>query len=261
MKALCAIAFALSSFTIPAQAQNCSNTIIEPSTMSAQTIAQIVVTEPTVEATDEVIIIAPNAATETSVEAIAPSDATQVTEHATRSDSKLTDEGIAPSTMPAQIVVAEPTVEELSPADQVMIVAPNAATETSVEAVEPSDATEVAEHATRSDGKLMDEDSERSRTPAQIIATERTVEELSEADRVTKALDRSEETQVAEHATRSDSKLPETIEPSTMPAQTVAAERTVEDPRADNVMIMGPNEVPVEASDVTKGIFDQELIE
>jgi hypothetical protein len=196
MKAVCAIVFVLSSFTIPAQAQNCSGTIIEPSTMSAQTIAQIVVTEPTVEATDEVIIIAPNAATETSVEA-----------------------------------------------------------------VEPSDATEVAEHATRSDGKLMDEDSERSRTPAQIIATERTVEELSEADRVTKALDRSEETQVAEHATRSDSKLPETIEPSTMPAQTVAAERTVEDPRADNVMIMGPNEVPVEASDVTKGIFDQELIE
>src|SRR5215831_20313778 len=120
MKALCAIVFVLSSFTIPAQAQNCSDTIIKPNTMSAQTIAQIVATEPMVaelSSADDVIIIGPNAATETSVEAIEPSDAPQVAEHATRSDSKLTDEAIAPSTTPAQIVDTEPTIEELSPAD------------------------------------------------------------------------------------------------------------------------------------------------
>ena len=134
MKALCAIVFVLSSFTIPTQAQNCSDTIIKPNTMSAQTIAQIVATEPMVaelSAADDVIIIGPNAAKETSVEAIEPSDATQVAEHATRSDRKLTDEAIAPSTMPAQIVVTEPTVEA---ADHVMIMGPNDAKENSVEA-------------------------------------------------------------------------------------------------------------------------------
>ena len=50
--------------------------------------------------------------------------------------------------MPAQIVVTEPTVEELSPADHVMIVGPNAAKETSVEAIEPSDTTQLVERAT-----------------------------------------------------------------------------------------------------------------
>src|SRR5215468_6781647 len=141
MKALCAIVFVLSSFTIPAQAQNCSDTIIKPHTMSAQTIAQIVATEQMVaelSPADDVIIIGPNAATETSVEAIEPSDATQVAEHATRSDSKLTDEAIAPSMTPAQIVVTEQTVEDLSPADHVMIIGPNAAKDSP----EASDATE-----------------------------------------------------------------------------------------------------------------------
>src|SRR5262249_59490961 len=89
------------------------------------------VTEAAVAAADHVMIVGPNAAKETSVEAIEPSDATQVAEHATRSDSKLTDEAIAPSTTPAQIVVTEPTVEA---ADHVMIVGPNAAKESSVEA-------------------------------------------------------------------------------------------------------------------------------
>ena len=176
MKALCAIVFVLSSFTIPAQAQNCSDTIIKPNTMSAQTIAQIVATEPMVaelSSADDVIIIGPNAATETSVEAIEPSDATQVAEHATRNVSKLTDEAIAPSTTAAQIVVTEPMVEA---ADHVMIVGPSAAKETPVEAIEPSDATQVAEHATGSDSKLTDEAIAPSRTPAQIVVTEPTVE-------------------------------------------------------------------------------------
>jgi len=205
MKALCAIVFVLSSFTIPAQAQNCSGTIIKASTMSAQTIAQIVATEPMVaelSLADDVIIIDSNAAKETSVDAIEPGDATQLAEHATRSDSKLPDEAIAPSTSPAQIVVTEPTVEA---ADHVTIVSPNAAQGTSVEAIEPSDATQVAEHATRSDSAIA---------------------------------------------------------PSTSPAQIVVTEPTVE--AADHVMIVGPNEAKessVEASDVTKGIFDQEFIE
>ena len=130
-------------------------------------------TEPTVEAADEVMIVGPNAAKETSVEAIKPSDATQVAEHATRNDSKPTNEAIAPSTTPAQIVVTEPTVEA---ADHVMIVGPNAAEETSVETIEPSDATQVAEHATRSDSKLTDETIAPSTTTAQIVVTEPTVE-------------------------------------------------------------------------------------
>jgi len=173
MKALCAIVFVLSSFSIPVQAQNCSETIIEPATMSAPTIAQIVGTEPTVEAADHVMI-----AKETSVEAIEPSDATQIVERATRSE--LTDEAIAPSTMPAQIVVTEPTVEELSPADHVMIVDPNAAKETSVEAIEPSDATQIVERATRSE--LTDDASKPSTMPAQTVATEPALEQPSEAD-------------------------------------------------------------------------------
>src|SRR5262249_1467916 len=130
MKALCAIVFVLSSFTIPAQAQNRSDTIIKPNTMSAQTIAQIVATEPMVaepSPADDVIIISRNAAQETSVDAIELSDPTQVAEHATRSDSKLTDEAIAPATSPTQIVVTEPMVAEPSPADDVIIISPNAA--------------------------------------------------------------------------------------------------------------------------------------
>src|SRR5262249_19136566 len=131
------------------------------------------VTEAAVAAADHVMIVGPNAAKETSVEAIEPSDATQVAEHATRSDSKLTDEDIAPSTTPAQIVVTEPTVEAT---DHVMIVGPSAAKETPVEAIEPRDATQVAEHATGSDSKLTDEAIAPIRTPAQIGVTEPTVE-------------------------------------------------------------------------------------
>jgi hypothetical protein len=64
---------------------------------------------------------------------LSPGDATQVAEHATRSDSKLTDEAIAPSTTAAQIVVTKQTVEELS-SDHVMIVGPSAAKDSPVEA-------------------------------------------------------------------------------------------------------------------------------
>ena len=110
MKALCAIVFVLFLISIPVQAQNCSETIIEPATISAPTIAP---------------------AKETSVEEIEPSDAAQIVERAARNDSKPTDEAISPSTMPAQIVATEPTVEA---ADHVTIVGPNAAEETSVEA-------------------------------------------------------------------------------------------------------------------------------
>ena len=174
MKALCAIVFALSSFTITAQAQNCSGTT-----------PQIVVTELTVEELSPaglVMIVGPNATKETPVEAIEPSD--EVAEQATRSDSKLTDETIEPSTTPAQIVVTEPTVEELSPTDHVMIVGPNAAKETSVEAIEPSDATQIVERAARNDSKLTDEAIAPSTKPAQIVVTEPALEQPSEADRV-----------------------------------------------------------------------------
>src|SRR5262249_45007305 len=133
---------------------------------------------------DQVMIAGPNETKETSVEAIEPSDAAQVVEQATRSDSKLTNEVIAPSTTPAPIVVTEPTVEELSPAGHVMIISPNAAKETSVEAIEPSDETQIAERATRSDSKPTDEVIAPSTTPAQIIVTEPMVEEPSRTGHV-----------------------------------------------------------------------------
>src|SRR5262249_38689168 len=138
--------------------------------------AQIVVTEPTVEAADHVTIVSPNAAQGSSVEAIEPSDATQVAEHATRSDSKLPDEAIALAASPAQIVVPEPTVEA---ADHVTIVSPNAAQESSVDAIEPSDSSHVRRPADRSDSKLPDEAIAPATSPAQIVVTQQTVEELS----------------------------------------------------------------------------------
>jgi len=159
MKALCAIVFVLSSFTISAQAQNFSGAIIEPATMSARTIAQIVATEPTVEElspADRVTTIGSNAAKETPVEVIEPSDATQIAEHSTRSDSKLTDEAIASSAMPLR----------------------------SVEAIEPRNATQISEHAAGSDSELMDEASAPSTTPARIVVTEPMGEDLSPADHI-----------------------------------------------------------------------------
>jgi hypothetical protein len=51
--------------------------------------AQIVVTEPPVEAADQVEVagpVSPNAAQETSIEGVESNDATQVAEHATRGE-------------------------------------------------------------------------------------------------------------------------------------------------------------------------------
>jgi hypothetical protein len=169
------------------------------------------------------MIVSPNAAQETSVEAIAPGDATQVAEHATRSDSKLMDEAIAPSTSPAQIVVTEPPVEpvdqvgagdQVEAADHVMIVSPNAAQEALVEAIAPGDATQVAEHATRGDSKLMA--IAPSTPPAQIVVTEPPVEAADQVEAVDpvspnaaqetsiEGVEPNDATQVAEHAARAN---------------------------------------------------------
>jgi hypothetical protein len=165
-----------------------------------------------------------------------------------------------PSMVPTQIVATEPTVEELSQTDHVTI----EAKETSVEAHQPSGDEG---HSTRHDGKPTDEAIEQS-TSAQIVATEPTIEMLvdpvDEGDGITntgrkdaaanapvEALQRSDEPQSAKYS-GSDGKLTgEAIEPSTMPAQTVATEPALEQPsEADRVTTIGATEtkdVPVEA--------------
>jgi hypothetical protein len=190
VKALCALIFVLSSLSIPAQAQNASmkqapnvNDCCEPSTMAAL----IVATEPTAEEPSEkdpVTIIGSNEAEDVAVGATQRSDETRIAERSIRSDAAggLTDEAIDPSTMSAQTVATERMVLELSQADHVMIIGPNEAKDVAVEALQPSD--KIAEHSTRSDGELTDEATKPSTMPAQILATEATVEEFSQADQV-----------------------------------------------------------------------------
>jgi hypothetical protein len=243
VKALCALILVLSSFSIPAQAQNASmeeahylDACCEPSMVPAQ----IVATEPTVEElsqTDHVTI----EAKETSVEAHQPSDEG----HSTRHDSKPTDEAIEQSTTSAQIVATEPTIEVLvDPVDEGDGITntgrKDAAADVPVEALQRSDEPQSAKYS-GSDGKLTGEAIEPSTMPAQTVATEPALEQPSEADRVTtigatetkdvpvEALKPSGETQIAEHSTRSEGKLTdETIEQSTTPAQIIATESTVE---------------------------------
>jgi len=135
------------------------------------------------------------------VGAIEPGEETSSVEYSTRSDNELTvNETAEQSTMPAQIVTAEPTMGKIDKAvdeaDGVAITtdapvgdAPVAAIEPThespsapVAAIEPSEETFSVEYSTRSDDQLtVKETTEQSTVPAQIIATEPMIEELGKA--------------------------------------------------------------------------------
>jgi len=90
------------------------------------------------------------------------------------------------STMPAQIIATEPAIEKLgeamlNEADDVVITGPNDA-KVPVGAIRPSDENSTVKYSTGSDGKLMVDDTiEQSTMPAQIVATDPTIEKVGEA--------------------------------------------------------------------------------
>jgi hypothetical protein len=158
-----------------------------------------------------------------------------------------------PSTVPAQMVATEPTIEKLGEAvnnaDDVATTGPNNAVVVPVGAIQLSDEAPSVEYSSRSDDKLTVEDTtEPSTMPAQIVATEPTIgkpgEALDEGDGVAAsaptdaadtpvgAIQLSDEAPSVEYSTRSDDRLTveDTTEPSTMPAQIVATEPTIGKP-------------------------------
>jgi hypothetical protein len=91
-----------------------------------------------------------------------------------------------PSTVPAQMVATEPTVEKLGEAvdeaDDVAITGPDNAVVVPVGAIQPSDEAPSVEYSTLSDDKLTVEGTtEPSTMPVQIVATEPTILEPGEA--------------------------------------------------------------------------------
>jgi hypothetical protein len=91
-----------------------------------------------------------------------------------------------PTMGPAQMVATEPTIEKLGEAvdeaDDVAITGPNNAVVVPVGAIQPSDENSTVEYSTQSDDNLTaDETTEPSAMPAQIVATEPTIEKLGEA--------------------------------------------------------------------------------
>ena len=91
-----------------------------------------------------------------------------------------------PSTVPAQMVATEPTIEKLgeavNDADDVAITGPNNAVVVPVGAIQLSGEAPSVVYSTRSDDKLTVEDTtEPSTMPAQIVATEPTIGKPGEA--------------------------------------------------------------------------------
>jgi hypothetical protein len=145
--------------------------------------AEIVATEPTIEKfggafdeADSVAITGPNDAADVPVGATQPGDESPSVQYATRSDDERTVDGTTEqSTMPAEIVATEPTIEKVGgdfdEADSVAIAGPDDAADVPVGAIQPESPS--VEYATRSDDKrAVDETTEQSTMPAQIIATE-----------------------------------------------------------------------------------------
>ena len=93
---------------------------------------------------------------------------------------------IEQSTIPAQIVATEPTIEKLGEAvDEahgVTITGPKDAANVPVGAIQPSDETRTVEYATGKGNKLMvrRHTIEQNTIPAQIVATEPAIEKLGE---------------------------------------------------------------------------------
>ena len=147
---------------------------------------------------------------------------------------------IEQSTIPAQIVATEPTIEKLGEAvDEahgVTITGSKDAANVPVGAIESSD------DATGSGDKPTVDATEQSTIPAQIVATEPTIEKLGEAvdeahdvtitgskdaaNVPVGAIEPSDETRSVEYATESGDRptVDATTEQSTIPAQIVATE-------------------------------------
>ena len=135
MHRLCAVVFVLSSFcSVQAQdvslealyLDDCVGKIMEPSTVSAQSLT----TDPRVEepsgASDEMTV---------TTEVVQPGDEAQVAERAPRGESNLTGEATEPSIM--QDLATEPPVEEVSQSTRVGVISTDQERDVPVEAVQP----------------------------------------------------------------------------------------------------------------------------
>ena len=280
MKALSAVVLVLSSLGAPAQALEASTAYcaddffwwtIEQSMIPAQIVAPTI--EKLGEAVDEahdVTIAGPKDAANVPVRAIQPSDETRTVEYATGKGNKpAVDDIIEQSTIPAQIVATEPTIEKLGEAvdeaHDVTIAGHKDAANVPVGAIQPSDETRTVEYATgNGDKPAVDDIIEQRTIPAQIVATEPTIEKLGEAvdeahdvpitgpkdaaNVPVGAIQPSDETRTVEYATGKGNKLTvhDTIGPNTIPAQIVATEPAIEKlgeavDEAHDVTITGPN--------------------
>jgi hypothetical protein len=190
VKALYAVVFALSSLGTPAQALDASTAYCVDDFFGGIPV-QIVATEPTIEKLGEAIdeahtITESKDAANVPVGAIEPSDETRSVEYATgNGDRPTVDAATEQSTIPAQIVATEPTIEMLGEAvDEargVTSAGSKDAANVPVGAIEPSDETRSVEYATGSGDKpKVDAATEQSTIPAQIVATEPTIEMLGE---------------------------------------------------------------------------------
>jgi hypothetical protein len=274
VKALCAVVFVLSSLGAPAQALEASTAYcaddffwwtIEQSMIPAQIVAPTI--EKLGEAVDEahdVTITGPKDAANVPVRAIQPSDETRTVE--TGKGNKLTvHDIIEQSTIPAQIVATEPTIEKLGEAvdeaHDVTITGPKDAANVPVGAIQPNDETRTVEYATGKGDKLtVDDTIEQSTMAAPILTTEPAIEKLGGAtpqvDGITMtapndaqdvpvgAIQPSNKTPNVASSIQHDDKLrlDAPIEQSTMSAQTIAPAPAIERlDLAHGVAITAPN--------------------
>jgi len=223
---------------------------IAPGTMPAQIVAAELASEKVVEAVDEAEQVTITGTIKAADVPARTTEAGDKTQTATASDNKpAVEETIAPSTMPAQIVAAEPAsekvVEAVDEAEQVTITGTIKAADVPARTTEAGDKTETA---TGGDSMpTADETIAPSTMPARVVApepaSEKVKEAVDEAEPVTitgpvaaadvpvRTIEPGDKIQTA---TGSDNKptADETIARSTAPAQIVtpepASEKVVE---------------------------------
>jgi hypothetical protein len=124
------------------------------------------------------------------VPVVQPSDEGGIAAYASRSaDQPTVDDTSEQSAMPAQIIATEPTIEKpgevtRNDADDIVITGSNDPEDVPVGAIQPSDENSTVKYSTGNNGKLtVDDPIEQSAMPAQIIATEPTIEKPGEVTR------------------------------------------------------------------------------
>jgi len=266
VKALYALAFVLFSFAAPAQTPqalvaayylddlDCSGETTQQSAVSVQTIPAEPAIEKPGEAmpnqTDDVATTGRNDA-EIPVPAIQPGDENAIAADPSRNDDQLADDASQQSVMPAQIIATGPALEKLDEAKpseaEVATAEPNNVEDAPVEAVQPTDESSPAKHATRSDETpTADDTSGQNAMPAQIIATGPALETPGEAkpseaevataepnnaeDAPVEAVQPTDESSPAKHETRSDETptADDTSGQNAMPPQVIATGPTLE---------------------------------